>query len=250
VDRARTLKVLIADDEPPARQQLLDLLADVPWVTCVGEAADGGAAAAAVDRLRPDVLFLDIEMPVLSGLAVLERVRHRPAVVFTTAYDRYAVAAFELAALDYLLKPFGRERLQAALERARRAVAERNALSALERAREAGSNGAPPRRFFVRDGGRIVPIAVRDIQRLEARDDYVEVIAGGPSYLVHLPLAEFERRLDPSRFVRIHRSRIVNLDLVTGFTPYDATRLQVEMKDGTRLLASRMRSRSLRERSL
>jgi two-component system LytT family response regulator len=246
----RTLRVLIADDEPPARQQLLDLLGEVSWVRCVGAAADGAAAVADVERLRPDVLFLDIEMPVLSGLAVLERVQHRPAVVFTTAYDRYAVAAFELAALDYLLKPFGRERLRAALDRARLAVAERSALSILERARDAAPRSTPPKRFFVRDSGRIVPIAVRDIQRVEARDDYVDVVAGGRSYLVHLPLAEFERRLDPSRFARIHRSRIVNLDHVVGFTPYDASRLQVEMKDGTRLVASRQRSRALRERSL
>ena len=246
---SRPLRVVIADDEPPARQQLQDLLADVPWVTCVGEAADGEEAVAAVDRLRPDLLFLDIEMPVLSGLAVLGRVRHQPAVVFTTAYDRYAVAAFELAALDYLLKPFGRDRLSSALERARRALDERTALSVLERARET-SGSAPARRVFVRDHGRIVPLAIRDVQRLEARDDYVDLYAGGRSYLVHLPLAEFERRLDPARFLRIHRSRIVNLDHVAGFTPCDGSRLEVEMKDGTRLLASRQRSRALRERSV
>src|SRR6185295_16239065 len=107
--------------EPIARQQLRDLLADVDWIECIGEAADGRTAVAMIDDVKPDLVFLDIEMPELNGLDVLREIEHQPAIVFTTAYDRFAVAAFELEAIDYLLKPFGRERLRAALERAKRA---------------------------------------------------------------------------------------------------------------------------------
>jgi two-component system LytT family response regulator len=239
------LRTLIADDEPLARRKLRDLLGEFSWVQCVGEVADGPATVRAVDALEPDLLFLDIEMPGMSGLGVLERIAHQPAVIFTTAFDKYAVAAFELAALDYLLKPFGPERLHTALDRARQSLAQRGTLPALQRARTV-FDGAPATRFFVRDRGKIVPLQAREILHLEARDDYVAVYVAGRRYLVHLPLTEFERRLDPSRFVRIHRSHIVNLDHVVAFTPYDGTRLHVELRDGTRLLASRTRSRELR----
>lgn len=245
----QSITALVIEDEPLARRRLRELIRTVPWLHSVGEATNGRTAVAAIDELQPDLVFLDVQLPGLSGIQVLARTRYTPAVIFTTAFDQFAVTAFELGAIDYLLKPFGQDRFSRALDRARPHLERQLGGAATDRAREVLAHG-PVARIFVRDGGRIVPIAVRDIQRLEARDDYVEVIASGRSYLVHLPLAEFERRLDPSRFVRIHRSRIVNLDLVTGFTPYDATRLQVEMKDGTRLLASRKRSRSLRERSL
>jgi two-component system LytT family response regulator len=240
------LKVLIADDEPPARRQLLDLLADVPRVTCVGEAADGGAAVAAVDRLRPDVLFLDIEMPVLSGLAVLERVRHRPAVAFTTAYDRYAVAAFELAALDYLLKPFGRERFNRAIDRAR-AVLDRRITrpGVLDRARDVLAGHAIPR-LFVREAGRIVPVRVSAIERIQAADDYVIVHVGTRQFMLGVPLADLEARLDPNTFLRVHRSHLVNLDHVVACTPREDSRFEVTLRSGATVTASRLRSRLVR----
>jgi two-component system LytT family response regulator len=181
-------------------------------------------------------------------------------VVFTTAYDRYAVSAFELAAVDYLLKPFGRERFHAAAERAWTALTAAPAADAdeppvVERARHAleAARAAPDARLarlLVRDRGLITPIAVRDVERLEAEDDYVALFAHGRRHLVYLPLAEFERRLDPAQFVRVHRSHIVNLDFVRHLVPYDAVRLQVEMRDGTKILASRARSRTLRELAL
>lgn len=239
---------LIVDDEPLARRKLAELLADVEWLRAVGEAADGETAARSIDDLRPDVVFLDIEMPGLSGIRVLERCRHRPVVVFTTAFDRYAVTAFELEALDYLLKPFGRERFQATLRRLREAL-DRPDADVLERAGRAIASPPPPLdRLFVRDRGRIVPIAVGDIVRLEAEDVYVAVFTGGRRYLVHAPLHDIERRLDPSRFLRIHRCHVVNLDFVAAFRPMEDSRLEVQMKDGTRLAASRARSKELRER--
>jgi two-component system, LytTR family, response regulator len=240
---------LIVDDEPLARHKLRELLEDVDWLTCVGEAGDGESAVRAIDAQRPDLVFLDVEMPGFSGLQVLERCQHRPAVVFTTAFDRYAVAAFELEALDYLLKPFGRERLLAALRRARQALGCGEADTA-ERARRAIKGEAEPlARIFVRDRGRIVPVSLADVQRLEAQDDYVEVVAGGRRHLVHLSMNDFERRLDPARFVRVHRAHIVNLDYVAAFHPLADSRLEVEMRDGTRIVASRERSKALRVRA-
>ena len=260
------LRVLIVEDEPLARQRLRSLVDELEWVTCVGEAADGRVALDLLNEHRPDLVFLDIELPELSGLEVLALSAHTPAVVFTTAYDRYAVSAFELAAVDYLLKPFGRERFLAAVERARRSLVpptdasveagvprlERESLpSAGVRAQRALADaGAPLTGLLVRDRARITPIAIADVERLEAEDDYVALFARGRRYLVYLPLNDFEQRLDRTRFVRVHRSHIVNLDFVRHLTPFDAGRLQVEMLDGTRILASRTRSKALRDLAL
>jgi two-component system, LytTR family, response regulator len=245
------IRALVVEDEPLARRQLRELAADIPWLSFVGEAVDGASAVRAIDELRPDLVFLDIRLPELSGLEVLGRVAHEPAVIFTTAFDEHAVAAFELGALDYLLKPFGRDRFLSAVDRARRTLASRldenEDDSTLVRARTAlGTTAGPVERVFVRDHGRIVPIPVREIVRLEAEDDYVAVYARGRRFLVYLSLGEFERRLDPERFLRVHRSHVVNLDYVAALVPFDAARLQVEMRDGTKLMASRTRSRELR----
>jgi two-component system LytT family response regulator len=244
------VRVLVVEDEPLARQKLRALVDELEWAACVGEAADGRVALALLDELEPDLVFLDVELPELSGLAALEQASHAPAVVFTTAYDRYAVSAFELAAVDYLLKPFGRERFMAAAERARRALGAEGP-SGAERARLAlGGAQEPLTRLLVRDRGRITPVSVADIERLEAEDDYVALHAHGRRHLVYLPLADFERRLDARQFLRIHRSHIVNLDFVRHLVPYDGTRFQVEMRDGTKILASRARSRELRHLAL
>jgi two-component system, LytTR family, response regulator len=250
-----TVRMLIVEDEVPARQKLRELVSELGWAECIGEAADGAGAIQMIDALEPDVVLLDIELPELSGLEVLRRIAHQPVVIFTTAYDRYAVSAFELQALDYLLKPFGRERFVVAAERARKALADSATYSsdappAAERAAGALAGSRPGSdpltRVFVRDGGKITPISVRDIERLEAEDDYVALHVRGRRLLVYLPLAEFERRLDPAQFLRIHRSHIVNVDFVSHMEPFDSGRLQVTMRDGTVLMASRVRSRELR----
>ena len=248
------VRALIVEDEPLARRTLREIVDDVPWLELVGEAETGTRAVAMIDALTPDLVFLDIEMPELNGIEVLSRVSHEPAVIFTTAYDRYAVSAFELEALDYLLKPFGRTRCLAALERARRALPLGAASSSMppvaplvERARGVMSDAGPLTRLFVRDRDRIVPVAAADIERLEAADDYVEVHMKARSYLVYLTLNDFERRLDPERFIRVHRAHIVNLDFVKQLVPFDGSRMQVEMRDGTRILASRTRSKELRQ---
>ncbi len=237
---------LIVEDEPLARRRLRELMRDVPWMQCIGEAANGRAAINAIDELQPDMVFLDVRLPGCSGIDVLSRVRHRPAVIFTTAHDQFAVTAFELGALDYLLKPFGAERFGRALDRARPILERQAGDTTIERAREVLSRGPIPR-LFVREAGRIVPIRVTAIERLQACDDYVIVHASGRQFRINLTLGELEGRLDPRVFVRVHRSHVVNLDHVSSWTPYDGSRYQITFRDGTSIMASRQRSRLLRD---
>lgn len=249
------IRTLIVEDEPLARQTLRDFARDAAWLEIVGEAADGLTAVRLIDELKPDLLLLDVQMPELTGLQVLERASHQPAVVFTTAHDHYAVPAFELEAIDYLLKPFGRERFRGATERVRRRLTvpeeSPDAPPLRERAaaalRPPHAAAAPLDRLFVRDArGRIIHLRVDEVSRFEADDDYVRVHARGHAYLVHLALNEFERRLDAARFRRVHRSQIVNLDHVLSCEPHDR-RLLLRMRDGAEVLASRTGSQALRE---
>jgi two-component system LytT family response regulator len=237
---------VLVEDEPVALAELRELVAEVSWLESIGEATDGSEAIERIDALRPDVVFLDVRLPEIGGLEVLERIRHHPAVVFTTAYDRYAVAAFEMEAIDYLVKPFGRDRFRETVDRLRRVLDREDAEPAAARARRALGSG-PLQRILVRDAGRLVPVSLADVDRLEAEGEYVRVHSGSRRHLVRLPLSEFERRLDPARFVRVHRSHIVNLDHVRSMEPYDGARLEIRMQDGTRIVASRTRSKELRD---
>jgi two-component system, LytTR family, response regulator len=240
-----TVTALIVEDEPLARRRLRELMKDVPWLDCIGEIANGHAAATAIDRLQPELLFLDIELPGISGIEVLSRARHAPAVIFTTAYDRFAVTAFELAAVDYLLKPFGRERFARALARARPLLQQPVAPPLGERTAEALAVG-PVARLFVRDAERIVPVRVSTIEWLQACDDSVMVHTAAGSFRINLTLSEIEQRLDPRMFVRVHRSHVVNLDHVVSWTPEEDLRFRITLRSGTQLMASRQRSRTLR----
>ncbi|MEO6277131.1 LytTR family DNA-binding domain-containing protein [Roseateles sp.] len=239
---------LIADDEPVARAGLRHLLRGLPWLHCVGEAADGPAALAEIQRLQPELVFLDIQMPGLLGTEVLRRLLATgtapPLVIFTTAYAEHAITAFELGALDYLLKPFGAERLHATLERVRAALGE-PCPPALERLAELLARG-PLTRLFVRSGAAIVPVAVADVSHFEAVGDYVAVYSGGAEHLLHIALARLEERLDALRFVRIHRGCIVNLDAVARFRRLATGQLSAELKNGRALPVSRSRSQVLR----
>ena len=247
------ISALIADDEPLARKQLRDLMEGIPWLTCAGEATDGLNAIEAIDRLRPNLVFLDIQMPGASGLEVLARASHRPAVIFTTAHDRHAVTAFELQALDYLLKPFGRARFDAAVARARELLESAHDGSgtpeAVTRRSVLGSDGHLAR-LFVRERGKIIPVAVDAIERMEARDDYVALITATRRYLIRIGMGDLEKALDPARFVRIHRCHIVNLDSVVCVTSTVDGRLQAEMRSGVKIVASRARSKGLRGMAL
>ncbi|HEY2940053.1 MAG TPA: LytTR family DNA-binding domain-containing protein [Gaiellaceae bacterium] len=241
---ARRLRALIAEDEAPARENLVAWLAEEPGIEVVGVAVDGRSALALAEEKRPDLVFLDVRLPELSGLEVARRIRHPAELVFTTAYDRYAVAAFEIGALDYLVKPFGRARLAAAIDRVRRRLGEPS-VQASERARSSLAPG-PLTRLFARQGDRIVPIAIEGIRRIQARGDYAEVHAAEGEFLVNVTLAELAARLDQARFRQVHRSHIVNLDAVQHLRPHDDRRLAITLKDGTVIVASRAASEDLR----
>ena len=238
------LRALVVEDEPLARARLRELLEPVQWLRWVAEAATVKAAQEALVQLRPDLVFLDVQLPGGSGLDVLRAAVPATGVIFTTAHDRFAVTAFELGALDYLLKPFGADRFARALERARPVLLSRRG-SAAERGREVLGPGKLER-LFVRDEGRIVPLPVADIERVQACDDVVLVHAAGRAYRLAVTLAELEERLDARVFVRVHRSHLVNLAQVLSFAPTDDARLLVTLRSGTTLFASRQRSRELR----
>lgn len=249
-----TRSVLIVEDEQVAAETLRGYLDDEEGFACVGEARTGPEAVNALEEHRPDVVLLDVDLPGFSGVEVLVRADHEPAVVFTTAYDRHAVTAFELGAFDYLVKPFGRQRFREALERLLRrlesSAGERRGPPASRRARAAldgGEDGGLDRLFVRSSEGRILPVDVDDVVRLEASGDYVRIHAGGTSHLVSLSMTELEDRLDPSRFLRVHRSHMVNLDHVERVEKHDSRRLRLDMADGSSVVASRSGSRALRE---
>jgi len=241
--------ILIADDEPLARRTLKEHLRELKWAGAIHEAHDGQTAIAVANSRRPDLVFLDIVMPGATGLEVLEQLQYEPKVIFTTAHDEYAVTAFELGALDYLLKPFGRDRLERVLLRAQAAL---DAPSAplLPRVRESLQPTGSLSRIFVRDGNRVVPIPLATLERIQGADDYATIFAAGKEYLVSLRLSDLELRLKSSGFLRIHRSHLINLELITLIEPYDTARAQVTLKSGTRLVASRTGSKLLRDLAL
>lgn len=243
-----TLDVVIVDDEPVARGVIRDFLGGVEGVRLAGEAADGRSAVELIDRVRPDLLFLDVRLPAFSGLEVLQQIDHRPAVVFTTAHDDYTISALQAGAVDYLIKPFGPTRLAEALTRVRhRLAAGEIDRAVLDRIREVMEEPPALKRVFVRHGPRVVPVALDTVTRIEASDDYVTLHAHDQPHLLQMTMAEIDRRLDPGRFVRIHRSHIVNLDCVGSVQPFDERRLQVTLRDGTVLVTSRAGGRRLRQ---
>lgn len=226
-----TVRTLICEDEPVARLHLRELVGATTGLVLVGEAADGDAALTAINTLTPDLVFLDIRMPVRSGLEVLRESRYQPAVVFTTAYDAHAVEAFELGAVDYLLKPFGAERFAKAVERVRQRV-----------------GNAGPTHLVVRHLGKLIPVSVDEITRISADDDLVQLHVRGRSLALSETLGALAERLDVTRFVRVHRSHLVNLDFVAALESRDANRLSVRMRDGTVVPASRAGTQLLRAR--
>lgn len=246
--------VLIAEDEPLARETLRDWIAEQPMLALVGEAFDGASALEQINRIRPDVVFMDIQMPEMTGLEVLRRLEHLPEIVFTTAFDQYAVTAFELNAVDYLLKPFSRARFDAAVERLLEPGegGEGNGGAGVKAALDmaAGRELTRLERILVRDRGRIFPLAAAEIEYLKADAKYTAIVARGKTFLVRIGISELEARLDPARFVRIHRSALVNLDFVESMQADEQSQLQLMMKDGSVLVASRDGSKMLRDMSI
>lgn len=239
------VSALVVDDEPIARAGLKGMLTAFDWIEVIGEAADGESAVRKIDTLKPELLFLDVQMPGLLGTDVIRHIEHRPFVILTTAYSQYAVTAFELGAVDYLVKPFGPARLAAAMERVRGAIGEPSTVDAIERLSGA-LGGGPITRLFVRMGTALVPLSVDNVSRLEADGDYVVAHAGNARHLLHLSLAGLVARLDPKRFTQVHRTHVVNLDHVRAFKRDVRGNLEAEMNDGTRVPVSRARAQELR----
>jgi two-component system LytT family response regulator len=250
------LRTLVVDDEPLARRRVLRLLADEPSVQVVGEAGNGAEAVEMIREKRPDLVFLDVQMPEMDGFAVLRALEPEPMpmVVFVTAFDQYAIQAFEVHALDYLLKPFDPERLQAALRRAEAHAAragrdhERKLVELLEHVareqQEIGRRIAPQQpaasgRLLVKQGERMVLLRSADVDWIESEGNYVGLHVAKQKYLVRGTMSSMEEQLDPRLFLRIHRGTIVNLDRVKEVRPWFAGDCIVVLKDGTELRLSR-----------
>ena len=240
-----TVRAVIADDEAVARAGLRRMLSAFDWIEVIGEAAHGIAALHAIERLQPELVFLDIQMPGLLGTDVLARLTHTPFAVFTTAYAEHAVTAFELGAVDYLLKPFGAVRLAATLDRVRTALGEPSTNGPVDRLGEVLSKG-PLQRLFVRSGSAIVPLPVANVRWFEADGDYVIAHTDRSRHVLSLSLARLEAQLDSERFARIHRAHLVNLDHVLTFRSHGKGGMIAELRGGERLAVSRARAQELR----
>jgi len=242
----RKCRAVIVDDEELARRVLRELLRAHTEVEVVAECANGFEAVKAAAELKPDLLFLDVQMPKLDGFEVLELIGEGPAVIFVTAYDQYALRAFEAHAVDYLLKPFGADRLKLALERAKERLGGK-----LPPPAELAAAARPPaqylERIVVKDGSRVHIIPVVKLDYAEAQDDYVALAVEGKKHLKQQTLSNLEKALDPERFVRIHRSYIVNLDRLGKVEPYGKDTHVVVLTTGTQLPVSRSGYARLRE---
>jgi two-component system LytT family response regulator len=233
------LRVVIVDDEPLARAVVREYLRAHPGVEVAAECANGFEAVKAVSELSPDLMFLDVQMPKLSGFEVLELIGRSVPVVFTTAFDQYALSAFEVHAIDYLLKPFSAERFSEALVRARERLAARDTAPIDALVSETRANNAPLERVLIRDGSKVHVIPVGKVDYVEAQDDYVSFHSEGKSYLKDQTLAAVESLLDPARFVRIHRSYLLNIERIARVELYAKDSRIAILRDGVKLPVSR-----------
>jgi two-component system LytT family response regulator len=260
MDRAaKRIRTLIVDDEPLARQNILALLKDDAEVEVVGECGSGAEALRAIAKQSPDLLFLDIQMPELNGFDVLERIEAEriPVVIFVTAFDQYAIQAFEVHALDYLLKPFDDARFEKALRQAKAQIEQReinqlskrliSLLEDRERPPERAARGAYLTRLMVKSASRVFFLKVDEVDWIEAADYYVKLHVGRKGHLLRESMSDLEGRLDPEKFLRIHRSSIVNLDRVKEMHPLFNGEYVVLLHDGTELKLSRSRREQLQQ---
>jgi two-component system LytT family response regulator len=233
------MKIAIVDDEQLARKLLREYLSAYSDVEIVAECANGFEAVKAVTDIKPDLLLLDIQMPRLNGFEVLELIGREVGVIFVTAYDKYALRAFEVHAVDYLLKPFSPERLREALDRAKARIQAPQLLPIEDLTAAARPPGARAERILIRDGANVHVIPVSKIDYAEAQDDYVCFRSDGKRYLKQQTLADVEAVLDPSQFVRIHRSYILNVERLAKLELYAKDSHAAILRDGTRLPVSR-----------
>jgi two-component system LytT family response regulator len=245
MSESAALRIVIVDDEPLARAVVREYLASQPGVEIVAECGNGFDAVKAITELSPDLMFLDVQMPKLDGFEVLELIGRSVPVIFTTAYDQYALRAFEVHAVDYLLKPFSEERFAEALERARARLAasdtsaEASDVDVSALVADARPRSGPLERVLIRDGAQVHVLPVDRIDYVEAQDDYVCFKADGRQYLKDQTLSTVETSLDPARFVRIHRSYLLNIDRLTRVELYAKDSRVAILRDGTKLAVSR-----------
>jgi two-component system LytT family response regulator len=252
------LHAIITDDEAPARQLIREFLNGFEQITIIAECHNGRECVERVNALKPDLLFLDIQMPVLTGFEALAQLEHVPLVIFSTAYDHYALTAFEVSAVDYLLKPYTKERFQTAVERALKRLAERNTTPSaaptdyhaydayiaqltqlLATTHSQHTQGKHLQTFMVRHGQKIVAVRVEEIERIEAADDYAALHVGGVKYLAVTGLATLEQRLNPQIFKRVHRSAILNIQFVRHIEPDASGGMTATMQSGAKVKISR-----------
>jgi two-component system LytT family response regulator len=242
------IKTLIVDDEKPARLRLRTQLQKMPEIEVVGEAENGEAAVRLIKSLRPDLVLLDVQMPVLNGFQVLEKISRTPEIIFVTAWDRYAIRAFEVNAVDYLLKPYSRDRLVRAIEKAARAIREsvdRRAqiLAVLEKYRESETRIS---RITVRKGNEFHVLETEEVDLFRAEEGLVFVYSGGSRYYCDEPLQRLEEGLDSGRFYRVHRGAIVNLNSIEKVLPLGNGKYEIEIAAKERVAVSRDRSGRLK----
>jgi two-component system LytT family response regulator len=250
----RTIKALVVDDEPLARERVMSLLQGESGIEVLGECRDGQEAIAAIQQLSPDLVFLDVQMPGADGFEVLSAVGadRMPMVIFVTAYDQHALKAFEVRALDYLLKPFDRERFHSAVQRARASIEQqetgdlgRRLLALVKDLRPAAPKAD---RIVVKSAGRLFFLRADEIDWIEAAGNYARLHVGSESHLLRETMNSLEARLDPEHFFRIHRSRIVNMERIQELQPWFNGEYVVILRNGTRLTLSRGYREKLQER--
>ena len=231
-------KIITIDDEPLARSIVKEYLQKYPELEVVEECNDGFEGFKAIQQHQPDLIFLDIQMPKINGFEMLELLDQAPAVIFTTAFDEYAIKAFEAHAVDYLLKPFSQERFDKAIQKwkEQKVSSQKNTEELLE---TASHSPAQSQRIVVKTGSKIKIIPVHDVFYLEAADDYVKVHTQEGSFLKNKTMSHFEKTLDPQQFVRSHRSYIINIQQITRIDPYEKDNHVAILKSGTKVPVSR-----------
>lgn len=243
------MRVIIVEDEEPARQLLQKYLSEHSDIEIIAECPDGYSAVMAINKEKPDLVLLDIQLPRLNGFEVLELIDHNPQVIFATAYDEFAIKAFERNATDYLLKPFSKERLFSALEKVRsRLVTETVPVTPNSEVSSELAAGMPITRIVVKDTKGIIIVPVNEVHYFEAQDDYVMIYSAKGRYMKKQTLKHFEDGLSPELFVRIHRSFITNITQIERLEPYEKESFIAIMKSGARVKVSSSGYKNLREK--
>jgi two-component system LytT family response regulator len=246
----KKIKAVIIEDEAPARELIKAYLKELEHVDVVAECENGFDGIKAIHQYKPDLIFLDVQMPKLNGFEMLELLDEYPHIIFTTAYDEYAIQAFELNAVDYLMKPFSKDRFLKAMEKARKIIKDENEVAGpvKELVQKVKEQRGEIDRIFVKTGSRIDVIPVSEIIRIEAQDDYAEIFSVERSYLKKETMAYLEKNLPQNNFIRIHRSTIINTDYLNKIEKYGKETFMVILKDGSKATVSKSRVKELRER--